>query len=76
MGSLPGPPVPVIAQGSNGLYFLKIKDGQLDPRLIRHFTKFFKHSDVSKIGFPTPVLQFGNNLPRNIWKRRTCVSLP
>ena len=42
---------------------------QLDLRLIRHFTQFFKHSDVSKIGFPTPVLQFGNKGPKNVLKK-------
>ena len=42
---------------------------QLDLRLIRHSTQFFKHSDVSKIGFPLPYLQFGKKGPKTILKK-------
>ena len=45
------------------------KLSQLDLTLNRHPTKFFKNSDVSKIGFPTPVLQFGNTGPKTILKK-------
>ena len=42
---------------------------QLDLRLIRHPTKFFKHSDAFKIGFPASVLQFANKIPKTILKK-------
>ena len=65
MDSLPGPPVPIISQESDArLSFLESDDGQLDPRLIRHCTQFVKHSEVSKIDFQTPVLQFGKKGPK------------
>ena len=44
-------------------------DQQLDLGLIRHSTKFFKNSDVSKISFPTTVLQFRNKGPKTIVKK-------
>lgn len=76
-GFLTGPPVPVVAQGSTvPLPFLETEMFgdllleeliHLDLRLIRHSTKFSKHRDVSRICFPTLVLQFVNKCPSTVW---------